>query len=447
MLYPLLRLLARLSLRLFFRRIEVEGRGLVPATGPVLFVANHTNALIDPLALVMTLRRRLTLTAKNVLARNPLLGFLMRSAGVITFHRREDVGKGADRRENVRSLEQCRAVLGRGGALCIFPEGVSHSDLKMRPFRLGAARLALDFVRAEGNPGRLQIVPVGLLYTEKDRFRSAVWLRYGPPLDVAGWLSEHPEADTLMLTEEIHRRIEALTLHYETRRESLILSWGAEVIGTGGQPPAPLGWKEPRVAESFRLLARLQTAYRALLESQPDQIETITRRVRQYRSELKRLGIAPAEVYLPLHYGKALFFVIRELELLLAGAPLALFGAVNHLAPYLTVRAVARVLSKDRDHWATNVVYPSLLVFPFFYLIQLTAAWLLLPAWWAGMYTIALPYTGLVALLYGERAGASWRRLRTFLYFLTHPEQQHKLAQEGRAIIAAVQAMAEEIHE
>jgi glycerol-3-phosphate O-acyltransferase / dihydroxyacetone phosphate acyltransferase len=79
---------------------------------------------------LIALRRPVTITAKNVLARNPLLGVLMKGLGVVTFHRRDDIGKGADLRQNVRSLQQCRDVLARGGALCLFPEGISHSDPK-----------------------------------------------------------------------------------------------------------------------------------------------------------------------------------------------------------------------------------------------------------------------------------------------------------------------------
>ena len=436
-----MRLLARVILKLFFRRIEVEGRSDVPATGPVLFVCNHTNAFVDPLLLIITLRRRVTLTAKNILAGNPLVRPLMKGMGIITFHRRADAAKGADVKQNVHSLDQCRAVLRRGGAVCIFPEGVSHSDPGLRPFRTGAARIALDYVHKDGNPGQLQFVPVGLLYTEKDQFRSAIWLRFGEPLDAGAWLAEHGEADAASLTEELRRRVEAVTMNYETRRESAILSWGAEILATDGAAPPPLGWRERPVSAWFQLLARLQAGYRSLVTTCPDEVEALTRRVRQYRGELKRLAIAPGEVYLPMHHGKALFFLFRELELALIGAPLALVGFVNHAAPYYLVKWIARKLSRDRDHWATNVVFPSLAIFPFFYLVQIGAAWLWLPALWATLYSIALPYTGYVALLYGERVGAMFRRLRTFWYFWRHRQHQDELAREGRSIIAAIQAL------
>lgn len=438
MLYRMFRALARLALHLFFRQIEVEGREHVPEAGPVLFVPNHTNALVDPLVLVITLRRRLTVTAKNVLARNPLLGALISGLGVVTFHRREDAGKGADPRQNVQSLQRCRHILAGDGALCIFPEGVSHSDPGLRPFRAGPARIALDYVREDGNPGGLVIVPVGLLYTDKDRFRSGVWLRYGTPLDVARWVADHPEGTAQDLTAEITRRVRNLTLNYETRREAALLHWAAEVVATGGVMPAPLGSRDRSVAEWFRLLGRLQAGYRTLPADHHQEIEELTVRVRHYRAELKRRGLTPAEVYLPIHPGRALLFLVRELELLIVGAPLALFGAVNHILPYAIVRRIARALSTDKDHWATNVVYPSFLIFPLFYLIQLTSAWVFLPALWAALYTVALPYTGYYALLYGERAGRALRRTRTFLHLLRDRSGQKKLAEEGRAILARI---------
>jgi 1-acyl-sn-glycerol-3-phosphate acyltransferase len=441
MLYRIVRALARLALHLFFRQIEVEGCEHVPESGPILFVPNHTNALVDPLFLVITLRRRLTVTAKNVLARNPLLGALISGLGVVTFHRREDAGKGADPRQNVRSLERCRQILAAGGALCIFPEGVSHSDPGLRPFRTGPARIALDYVREDGNPGGLRIIPVGLLYTDKDRFRSGVWLRYGTPLDVARWVADHPEATAQDLTVEITRHVRDLTLNYETRREAALLRWAAEIVVTGGVMPAPLGRPDRSVAEWFRLLARLQAGYHALPAQYRREVEELTVRVRHYRAELKRRGLAPAEVYLPIHPGRALLFLVRELELVVVGAPLALFGAINHILPYALVKWIARALSTDKDHWASNVVYPGFLIFPLFYLLQLTAAWVFLPRLWAALYTVALPYTGYYALLYGERAGQALRRTHTFLHLLRNRAVQEKLADEGRAIVAQIRTL------
>jgi glycerol-3-phosphate O-acyltransferase/dihydroxyacetone phosphate acyltransferase len=438
MLYRLFRAAARVALHLFFRRIEVEGTEHIPATGPVLFVPNHTNALVDPLVLMVSTHRRVTLTAKHVLARNPLLGLFMRALGVVPFRRRQDVALAAELRRNERSLERCRKILAGGGAICIFPEGVSHSDPKLRPFRTGPARIALDFVRQDGNIGSLTIVPVGLLYMEKNRFRSGVWLRFGAGLDVGVWLAEHPHADAKLLTEEIRRRVEALTLNYERRRESAILGWAAEIVATGGKAPPPLGGREPSTAEWFHLVSRLQAGYRALLERRRDEVDALSARIRAYRRELRRRGIDASEVYLPMHAGRALLFVVREAELLMVGLPLTIFGILSHIVPAFIVRWIARAMSRDKDQWASNTVYPGLVVFALFYALQLSLAWRLLPTPWAALYTVALPYTGYYTLLYRDRAGGVVARVRAFVSFLFDRDRQERLAREGRKIIARV---------
>jgi 1-acyl-sn-glycerol-3-phosphate acyltransferase len=442
MFYRLFRTLARIALGLFFRKIEVESGESVPPAGPVLFAPNHTNALVDPLVVMTALDRRLTVTAKNVLGKNPLLRGLMAGMGVITFHRREDVGKGADRRQNARSLEQCRAVLASGGALCIFPEGVSHSDPQLRVFRLGPARLALDYLHKDGNPGGLRIVPVGLLYTAKDRFRSDVWLRFGPPIDVARWVGERPDAGAPELTRTLEERVRDLTLNFATSKESAILSWAAEIVAGGARNPPPLGTDSPAAGDWFRLLGRLQAGYQSLLRTDPEVVRSLARRTRRYRARLKRTGIAPDEVYLPMHAGRAVFFLVRELELAVVGAPIGLFGVINHFLPYWAVKTLARKLSTDKDHWASNVVYPGMVIFPICYALQLTAAWLLLPVLWAAIYTLALPYSGYYAILLGDRLSRSRRRTATFLRFLRHPGEQRALAAEGRAINGQIRDLA-----
>ena len=84
--------------------------------------------------------------------------------------------------------------------------------------------------------------------------------------------------------------------------------------------------------------------------------------------------------------------------------------------------------------------------FPLFYLVQLASAWLRLPPLWAGLYTVALPYTGYYALLYADRLPQSWRRARTFLRFLFSPRRP-RLADEGRAIVARIRELGRQLEE
>jgi hypothetical protein len=269
-----------------------------------------------------------------------------------------------------------------------------------------------------------------------------VWLRLGEPIDAARWLASHPGADARALTQEVYDRVRAITLNYETRRESIVVGLAAEIVATGGAMPAPLGRDEPAVAEWFRLLGRLQAGYRQLRAEAPETIEALVARIGRYRAALRRAGIVPAEVFLPMHPGRAALFVLRELEILFVGAPLAAWGTLHHAVPYVATRATARALSTDEDHWATNTIYPGFVIFGAWYLLLLALAWWLLPRGWAALYTVLLPFTGYYAILYRERAGGALRRARTFLRFSARPGLQRDLADEGRAILDAIGALA-----
>src|SRR5437762_6428977 len=178
----MLRSLLRMLIRIFFRRIEVTGVERVPLEGPVIFVLNHPNGLIDPAFLLCLAPRRVSFLAKAPLFRMPIIGSIVRAVEAIPVHRRQDAG--ADLRKNAETFEAAQAVLVKGGTIAIFPEGTSHSDPKLRPLKTGTARIALG--AAAGLPAdlALEIVPAGLHYRAKQTFRSAALRHCGTPFSV-----------------------------------------------------------------------------------------------------------------------------------------------------------------------------------------------------------------------------------------------------------------------
>src|SRR6266513_3359883 len=174
--------LLRVVLRIFFRRIEVSGTDSVPRVGPVIFVLNHPNGLIDPAFLLCLAPRRVAFLAKAPLFRMPLIGAIARAFEAIPVHRRQDAG--ADLGKNAETFEAARAVLVRGGTIAVFPEGASHSDPKLRPLKTGTARIALGAAAAFPPNLILEIVPVGLYYRAKQTFRSVALLHFGAPFSV-----------------------------------------------------------------------------------------------------------------------------------------------------------------------------------------------------------------------------------------------------------------------
>ena len=146
-LYSILDALLRpLAMRLY--RVQLRGSGRIPSTGPVVLAANH-ESILDGLFLALATRRQVRFMAKVELYRIPGLKQVLDGVGAFPVDRQADEGRAVSR--GVALLEQ-------GEAVGIFPQGTCL-PYRSRPFRRGAARLAL----AAG----ATLVPVALVDTEK----------------------------------------------------------------------------------------------------------------------------------------------------------------------------------------------------------------------------------------------------------------------------------------
>jgi 1-acyl-sn-glycerol-3-phosphate acyltransferase len=132
MLYAILKPLAVLIMRLYFG-LDARGAGHVPASGPVLIVANHSSVL-DPPFIGGACARPLCFMAKAELFDVPLFGRLIRALNARPVRR-----EGAD----ARALKDALRVLEQGEALLVFPEGTRGEEGVLREGKAGAGMLAV----------------------------------------------------------------------------------------------------------------------------------------------------------------------------------------------------------------------------------------------------------------------------------------------------------------
>src|SRR5688572_18951274 len=143
-----------------FYVLDQQGPGI--PDGPVLVVANHPNALLDPLIIFRVAGRVVRPLAKEPLFHHPIIGPVLKALGGLPVYRKQDNPELMH--QNERTFDAAVAALHEGDAVQIYPEGQSHSEARITPLKTGAARIAL---RAEADADwklGLQITPVGLTY-------------------------------------------------------------------------------------------------------------------------------------------------------------------------------------------------------------------------------------------------------------------------------------------
>ncbi|MFN7141172.1 MAG: 1-acyl-sn-glycerol-3-phosphate acyltransferase, partial [Limisphaerales bacterium] len=149
---------ARGCVRFYYRKIEITGRENIPADGPILFVANPANSLMDPVVIGITAGRPVHFLAKAPLFQVPLFGRLLRALGMLPAYRGSDDPSRVG--GNVKSLGEAAAYLQQSECVGIFPEGKSHDALRVDKVRSGAARIALQAIQQ--GAADLKIVPLGI---------------------------------------------------------------------------------------------------------------------------------------------------------------------------------------------------------------------------------------------------------------------------------------------
>ncbi|PYO86454.1 MAG: hypothetical protein DMD66_13665 [Gemmatimonadetes bacterium] len=423
LLLPLLRAI----LRIFFRRIEISGAEGVPASGPVIFVLNHPNGLIDPAFLLCLAPRRVSFLAKAPLFRMPIIGTIARAFEAIPVHRRQD--EGSDPRKNAETFEAARAVLVRGGTIAVFPEGASHSDPKLRPLKTGTARIALGAAAALPPDLTIEIVPVGLYYRAKQTFRSVALLRFGAPFPVARIAlpagAEPPPEPVRALTAQLEVALRTVTLEAEEANAHALISLSSE----------------------FQLRRRFLVGLDVARQRWPDRTARLQARLEQYEASLNAAGL-DARHLAPRSYAwqRVAAYTIKSLLFLTLGLPAAVIGLAIHYPAYRTVGWVATGVTKvEEDTLATAKVLSSALLFPLTWTVIVAAIWLWRGPWAAILVAPALPLSGYVALQFAERFDRVLGATRALVIFLFRRRAFLRLTAERRDIHREIVELGREI--
>ena len=135
-----------------------------------MILASNHRSFLDPFAIGCCLGRPIYFVAKQELFKNPLLGWLLNCLGAFPIKR------GASDEESVATS---LALLERGEAVVIFPEGTRIRTGSLAPPKRGVGRMALQ----SGSP----VVPIAVTGSERARkgwrIRPVkVHIRCGPPL-------------------------------------------------------------------------------------------------------------------------------------------------------------------------------------------------------------------------------------------------------------------------
>ena len=432
--YAVVRVIARFWIWFFFERVEVRHPERVPRMGPVLLCINHPNNLIDSLLVGVVLPRTVHYLATAGLFRNPLLARFLVALGVIPIYRKADDPGQAGR--NMEMFAACVEAFDRGRLIAIYPEGATRAEANLQRIKTGAARIALGYEAAA--PGRLTVVPVGLSFEPRKRFRGRVLVALGEAVDVASYLAvyrEEPAKALHTLTAAIQRAMEREVVHVE-RIDTTALARAVEAIYRG-EVEGEL-WKERRPSgrpiDPFQRSGSIADAVEHFRKQDPERIERLWQRILGYQAGLATYRLRDEAVRARLERPAERQRVARSWQTIV-GFPFFAYGAAVNFLPYYLPGWLAGRMSHRATDYATIRLLASVVAFPLFWALETSLVGWAAGLWWALAFLFSLPLGGLIAYRYLVGTGRLRHQFRFGALLLTRAQEARRLLAERREIV------------
>lgn len=200
-----LRLWVKWGLSVYFSRIEVSGTNHIPSNTPLVIIANHQNALLDPLLITTMTGLKPYFLARADLFKKPLIANLLSVIQLIPVFRIRDGLSSIS--GNQESFSKCEELLAKNQSILIFPEGNHSLRRNVRPLSKGFTRIAFGAMEKHTSLP-LSILPIGISYESHQEVGSAARIEVGKPISVSSYNN-----DPRGLTKAAYQALKELTVY------------------------------------------------------------------------------------------------------------------------------------------------------------------------------------------------------------------------------------------
>ncbi len=432
-----------MSLQLYFRRIDVIGSENVPKHGPVIFVSNHPSALIDPLLVATTLKRKIHfLAASEFFGKGLKARILKNKLNMIPVHR-PWLSKG-EKVSNAEMFNECYKSLNQDKCIILFPEASSETVSKIRELKTGAVRIKAGFEAFTQGTKSVCIIPIGLNYSNPHEFQSRVVVKIGEPIvfDPSGEtdLIERYRIQTSQVQEELKKSI----IHIDnTHNEGLVKNVCRLFIETHRKEKG-LSFRDGK--SNFEFYQSVANAVAHFERTNAKAYLEMSTRIDTYFNNIHQLGISD-DVFDQTEQSNSFFNWI----FLVLGSLIALPSLIVFFLPYQLTKIIFRKKVKaavvkehggDNFHYAftaTLIFVIGLLIFGLWTPVLGAIVYLITWNWWIALISMVLLYPMMRFSMHYAKVGLQfWHSLKSKRIWNAQKERVSFYAAERKSIVDAL---------
>ncbi|MBT3591042.1 MAG: hypothetical protein HOK52_00815 [Candidatus Marinimicrobia bacterium] len=434
MLYFLTKQLTIAAVRIFFDSITAKHIDHIPDEGPVIFVANHPNTLMDPLVIGTTCPRQLHFFAKSPLFNSWFNRTILTRLKLVPIYRKQDNPKQMDK--NDQTFARGFDILENGGSFLIFPEGVSTGDRVLEKIKTGAARIGLGAEEKNNFNLNVNIIPVGLSYSNAIKFRSDILVRYGKPISLKSFKNaySHDSIETVhQITSQIESALSKLTTNVNEIEVMDIVECLERIYKK--ELMVEMGFKLDSKGDDFAATRGLIDAVEWYQDHYPEKVDEFRNMLSTYLDDLNELDIQ--ESFLgPGGESLTLRNRLKALCFMIVGFPIYMWGLIHNYIPYKLPRWIAKRSTDAKAEIAPFKMIYGLLVFVIIYGIELSLVQWLFHQWRLTIvWGLTLIPSGNFALKYIHHVREYKQHLKFLSLFYKERGQVFKLIEKRQHII------------
>jgi len=329
------------GLRFFYKKVEVVGRENLPKDKPILYVPNHQNSFMDALHVATTTKPTIYFLTRAQAFKPNIVGKYLWSINMMPVYRVRDGFSSVQKNNEI--FEKCIRYLKNGDAILVFAEANHNLKRRIRSLSKGFTRIAFGAEEEYDWKLGLQIVPVGVNYSEHQTGGNTVQLNYGEAIPVSRYRERYERDEKTgvdAMKEDVSDAMKKLVFHVEDLAE-----YPLQKILWDDLEPNDLNVIDPDVSNE-----RIQ-------KTQPH----ITNELIEEAKELDKLAEKNKINLNEFAFGKQ--FSLKDLFLL----PIYGFSFLNNIIPYQPIQYLIKNVIKDRAFDASIKFLASVFLFPLFY--------------------------------------------------------------------------------
>lgn len=344
-----------ITLRSYFRRIEIINPEYLNTNGRTIMISNHPNTLIDPLMVLQNSFLRPFLLSNASLFKSFIPRTVLSTLYCIPVKRAKDFDSGFV--NNTEIFARCVTHLKEGGSLYVAPEGTSENERHVRPFKKGLAHIYSEAYNAPNNLTDLKILMIGLTYYSPQKPNTDVVIEVGEPFQPKMDFGDFANSKTLdAIRKEVETKFRQLVINCKNADEERFL----EKIESLAQSENYLPVRE----KYFRSKKILKTLIHEKSKSEIF-FSAFENHVENYFSFLKKNNLRDVNVN-KFAFSKKFFKSLIYL-------PFSIFGFINNFIPLTLIGILkrSRYFNFESDYYTCVQYVAGFILYPAFWFLQL----------------------------------------------------------------------------